>query len=440
MVIGPYVVLDDLGRGGMGYVFKAQHRRMKRIVALKILPPASRRSPEAVQRFQREVETLAKLSHPNIVAAHDANEAHGTHFLVMEYVPGADLPSLLKARGPLPVAQVVDWIRQAAQGLQYAHGQGVIHRDIKPTNLLCDHQGTLKVLDLGLARLVDPIGAADRDHGLTNSGQVVGTVDYMAPEQALDARQADARSDVYGLGCTLYYLLTGRAPYGGESLAQKIIAHREHPIPSLRGLRPDVPAELDGLFQRLVAKQAEDRPQTMGEVLAELQRLPNLPTVSPTPEPGVERDAGRPADTAGFAADAAADTDPASVFDLDQELPPFSWGPSPTIEHPAAETRPRRRMRRLIVIVLSAAMLFLALPLAWQLRPGGRDGWLVVLKEPTSAVLVTAGNRAIQGGYTNTPFDRIRLAPAHIASHCARATRRCGAAIATSLSRPVEPS
>ena len=150
LVVGNYVVLDRLGKGGMGQVYKAQHRKMKRVVALKVLPSASTQSSESVKRFQREVEAAAKLSHPNIVTAYDADEARGIHFLVMEYVDGCDLSSLVKTHGPLSVATAVDYIVQAARGLEYAHGKGVIHRDIKPHNLLFDKQKTVKVLDMGL--------------------------------------------------------------------------------------------------------------------------------------------------------------------------------------------------------------------------------------------------------------------------------------------------
>ena len=222
LVVGNYVVLDKLGAGGMGQVYKAQHRKMKRIVALKMLPSQATQSPEAVKRFQREVEAAAKLSHPNVVTAHDADEANGLHFLVMEHVDGQDLAALVKDRGPLPLAQAVDCTVQAAQGLEYAHRQGVIHRDIKPSNLLLDKSGVSRSSTWGWRVIEDAVGGAD--DGLTNSGQVMGTLDYMAPEQAFDTHHADARSDIYSLGCTLHYLLTGRAPFAGETVTQKILA------------------------------------------------------------------------------------------------------------------------------------------------------------------------------------------------------------------------
>ncbi len=236
LVVGKYVVLDRLGGGGQGQVYQARHRRLDRIVALKLLPTAAGKSPETVKRFQREGRAAAKLSHPNIVAVYDADEAQGVHFLVMEYVDGNDLSATVKRRGPLPLAAAVEYVLQAANGLEYAHRHGVVHRDIKPSNLLLDKSGVVKVLDMGLARIEDAVGGAD--DGLTQSGQMMGTLDYMAPEQAFDTHHADARSDIYSLGCTLYCLICGRPPYVGESLPQKIIAHHEHPVPSLRTARP----------------------------------------------------------------------------------------------------------------------------------------------------------------------------------------------------------
>lgn len=281
LLLGNYVLLERLGAGGMGQVFKARHQRMDRIVALKLLPPELSENPAVIQRFQREVRAVAKLTHPNIIAAYDADEAPGgLPFLAMEYVAGCDLAQLLIAEPHLPVGRVLNYILQAARGLAFAHSQGVIHRDIKPGNLLLDAAGTVKILDLGLARIHEVEVQAAKD-GLSRSGDVMGTVDYMAPEQALDSHAADARADLYGLGCTLYRLVTGKPLFEGESVVQKLLFHQSKPVPSLRAARPDASAEVEAMFQRMVAKRVEDRFQCMEELIVVLE-----PLADQSPAPG----------------------------------------------------------------------------------------------------------------------------------------------------------
>ncbi len=272
--IGEYIVLDKIGSGGMGLVFKARHRQLARIVALKLLPPSFSRDRAAVIRFRREAAAAAKFRHRNIVAAIEAGETHGLLFLVMEFVEGRDLSRTVKEKGPLSVVQAIDCIIQAARGLQEAHDHGIVHRDIKPANLLLDPTGTVKVLDLGLARMSqqDPTAAAGGSElDLTVSGSFVGTVDYVSPEQAYDPRLADNRSDIYSLGCTLHYLLTGKAPFGGQTFMERLLGHRERPIPSLFAMRHDVPEALDAAFRLLMAKSPGDRPQTMAAVQVALE-------------------------------------------------------------------------------------------------------------------------------------------------------------------------
>jgi serine/threonine protein kinase len=266
LAFGEYLVLDKLGAGGMGVVLRARHRRMDREVAVKVLPPKALKNKDAIERFYREVRAAAKLMHQNIVTSFDAGEHERQHYLVMEFVDGKDLSQIVEEHGPLPVAQAVVCALQAARGLEYAHNKGLVHRDIKPANLLLDKEGTVKILDLGLARF-----SAEEDDGLTKSGQIMGTVDYMAPEQAADTKHADARCDIYSLGCTLYRLLAGRAIYDADSIVGKMLAHAQKPIPSLRAVRADVPERLDQTFQKMVAKKPEDRYASMTEVMAALQ-------------------------------------------------------------------------------------------------------------------------------------------------------------------------
>lgn len=271
--VGNYDLLDRLGAGGMGTVFKARHRRMKRIVALKVLSASLSSNPIFVKRFQREVETIASLGHPNIVMAYDADEAEVGHFLVMEFINGQDLAACVERRGALPVAQAVDFLLQTARGLSYAHSQGIVHRDIKPHNLLLDEANTVKITDLGLARLNHGAAGPAMGADVTMAGGAIGTADYMPPEQAIDATTIDHRADIYSLGCTLYFLLTGSSPYSGSSLMAILLAHRDAAIPSLRTAIPQIPARLDALFQKMLTKNVEQRIATMAEVVAELEAI-----------------------------------------------------------------------------------------------------------------------------------------------------------------------
>ncbi len=270
LVLDQYILLDLLGQGGMGAVYKARHQGMKRLVALKVIRAELLKKPEALARFRREAEIAARLAHPNVVTVHDSNTESGRHYLVMEYIDGTDLAQLVETRGPLPVAEACESIRQAALGLQHAHEQGLVHRDIKPHNLMLTKQGVVKLMDLGLARTAHAAGATALSKGLTGAGAMMGTPDYLAPEQARDAKRVDIRADIYSLGCTLYHLLAGRVPLPAESLPEAVVKHLMHEPDPIENVRPDVPAGLGEVVRKMMAKQPEDRFQTPGDVAAAL--------------------------------------------------------------------------------------------------------------------------------------------------------------------------
>lgn len=288
LVLGQYLFLERLGEGGMGQVFKARHRKMHRIVAIKLLRKERLAHPDAIKRFHREVRAVGQLSHPHIVLAFDADEIQGTHFFAMEYVEGIDLARLIKERGPLPAAEAVEYVRQAALGLQHAHEAGLVHRDVKPSNLLLQKQRTgssagaqVKVLDLGLARL-QPSPDGQASSLVTREGLVMGTPDFIAPEQTANSSTVDIRADLYSLGCTLYFLLTGRPPFPRGTAMEKLLKHRIEAPKPLDQLRPDVPPALVSVVQRLMAKKPADRFQTPAELATVLDQL-DVPT-APAPD------------------------------------------------------------------------------------------------------------------------------------------------------------
>jgi serine/threonine protein kinase len=264
-LLGKYRLLDKLGQGGMGAVYRARQMSTGRIVAIKVMAQSLLDNPDSVARFHREVQSAAALNHPNIVAAYDAGEADdGASFLVMEHVPGRDLNDWLKECGRLPIDWACECIRQAALGLQHAHERGLVHRDIKPGNLLVvgdrtDEMPRVKILDMGLARLASEKGPAAGE--LTHTGQILGTPDYIAPEQAKSTKTADIRADIFSLGCTLFKLLTGEVPFRGETLMEKLMARASEDAPLASTLRPEVPPELDAVIARMLARQAVRRYQ-----------------------------------------------------------------------------------------------------------------------------------------------------------------------------------
>ena len=301
--LGGYELLERIGVGGMGAVYRGRHQRLDRIVAIKLLPSRVAGDPAAIARFQREMRAAGRLDHPAIVAATDAGEHGGTHFLVMELVDGLDLARIARAVGPLPIGEACELIRQAAIGLDYAHSRGVVHRDVKPSNLMLDRQGRVKILDLGLAQLgpwQQPV-----DEG-TTVGQLMGTLDYMAPEQAESGQPTDYRADLYSLGATLFRLLCGRAPHAVTphlSPLEKLRLLATSEPPKLVTLRTGAPPELCRLVDQLLSRSPADRPGSAAVVAERLQplcegaataalldrareRLVDQPTENPSDDPG----------------------------------------------------------------------------------------------------------------------------------------------------------
>jgi len=305
LVLGTYLILDRIGQGASGEVFKARHQTMKRIVALKVLRKDVQTDVDIVGRFYREIEVASQLSHPNIVHALDAGPIGNQLVLALEYVDGIDLNRLVKDGGRLAIDQACDYIRQAACGLGHAHEKGLIHRDIKPSNLLVARAmspsssgeidlnaqtrgyGLVKLLDLGLARLAEPPKtSATRNLTVLAGGQMLmGTPDYMAPEQALDFHGADIRSDIYSLGCTFYFLLAGEPPFAGVPLHQKLLKHQQTEPPPIEQRREDLPSGIPAILKMMLAKRPADRYQTPAEVSAALTSLLATLPVPPVPAP-----------------------------------------------------------------------------------------------------------------------------------------------------------
>jgi formylglycine-generating enzyme required for sulfatase activity len=295
LTLGSYQLLELLGEGGMGRVYKAIQPRLGRLLAIKVIRGDRLNRPKILEHFHREIRAAALLRHPNVVLALDAAIANGTHYFAMEYVEGTDLSQMVKQYGPVPIPQACEYIRQAALGLQHASDRGMIHRDVKPSNLLLTPRGQVKVLDLGLAILQDD----PTWHDSSASTTIVGTPDYLAPEQAQGLANIDCRADVYSLGATLFFLLTGQPPFAGGTAREKLLRHVLDAPPAARSLRPDIPAELDGLLQAMLAKRPQDRPVAPGhvaQILAAFSPTQGMPAVvAPTQ---AERDAQFWAETA----------------------------------------------------------------------------------------------------------------------------------------------
>jgi serine/threonine protein kinase len=379
-ILGQYRILEPLGAGGMGQVYKAVHVTMDRTVALKVIAPHLLKDARARARFQQEVRTAAKLHHPNIVMAHDAAEADGLSFLVMEYVEGTTLSTLVGEHGLPPVPLACEIIRQAAMGLQHAQDKGMVHRDIKPGNLMVSAQHTpgggaivhperrgpglpgwptaplVKILDFGVARLreLGPDGEPVKMQTLTQEGCVVGTPEFMSPEQACDSRNVDVRSDIYSLGCTLYYLLTGRPPFSGATALETMVQHLKQPLPPISQLRPGLPPGLVAVVNRMLAKAADERFATPAQ-LAEALR-PWIGEFASSVAPDVRLEQRGLSATAPNAL-ASAPVEPLPRSNGSQAKPAGNLGPQPA---PESNTRTYLALLLLFVVSMATFLIILA--------------------------------------------------------------------------------
>jgi serine/threonine protein kinase len=353
MALGQYELLEPLGQGGMGRVFKARHRHLKRIVAVKLLAPERLHDADAVARFLVEIEAIGRLTHPNLVRATDAAAVDGIYFLVMEFEPGLDAGALLRRVGRLSISDACEIIRQAAVGLQFAHEHGLVHCDIKPSNLFVTDRGEVKILDLGLARI-------SSDQHDDTSLAIAGTADYMAPEQWDASAAVDIRVDVYGLGCTLFKLLGGRAPYEspGATVPERQRGHQSGEIPSLLAVRKDVPAALDAIAKRMLAKERQERyaePREVSDALLPFCHANRLAALVQQ----VEADVG--------------DTVPMRQSAVTEAFP-----------EPPSERSPRRRRIKRVAVSLCMALVIGVAFTAWRRDDSSRQWTEVSLAMPRS--------------------------------------------------------
>jgi len=348
--IGKYKVLERLGSGGMGSVYLCEHKFMRRRVAVKVLPAAKAEDPASLERFYREARAAAALDHPNIVRAYDIDQDENLHFLVMEYVDGASLQEIIKRSGPMNMLRAAHYTRQAAIGMQHAHEAGLVHRDIKPGNVLVDRSGTVKVLDMGLARFFH-----DEEDILTKKydESVLGTADYLAPEQALDSHGVDIRADIYSLGATFYFCLTGQPPFNEGTVAQKLIWHQTRQPKPIRQLRPEVPEQLAAIINKMMEKDRLKRYQTPSQVSESLAPLTTRPI---PPPPDIEMPRLSPAAMSPMGSEQSVMLQPSQNPLLQQQQQPPSRPPSAApAATPAPAVRPAAAQQQVAAVHAPAA-------------------------------------------------------------------------------------
>lgn len=397
-----YKIVGQIGAGGMGVVYQAEHRMMERQVALKVINSKLVESDDAIERFQLEVKAAARLSHRNIVTAFDADVAGDSHFLVMEFVEGSSLWDRVKRKGPLSVLHACNYTMQAALGLQHAMDQGMVHRDIKPNNLMRTKKGVVKILDFGLAKFANHQLAVKEDTALTSASATLGTPDFIAPEQARNSRNADIRADIYSLGCTLYFLLAGRAPFPTGTIMEKVVAHFEREPDSLRAIRSDIPAELAAVISKMMAKDPDDRFQTPVEV-AEALALFGKPEKEAAPAT-----IGAGNTTQATTQSPEPETRPMETFADDRSAPTSAHEVEAGAAQQPRNDRPSKRMWFIVagVVLAVLCMLMIAAPVAQRfLFPRTdplnvspeNDGWIDLLAR------VEPARHAVQGEWRITP-------------------------------------
>ncbi len=401
VLLGQYRIVGVLGQGGMGTVFKGYHLKLRRFVAIKTLRLDHVRRPNLAQRFGREMGAVGQMDHPNVVRAFDAGERNGVLYLVMEYLAGIDLERLLARRGPLAPADACALARQAALGLDHLH-QAIVHRDVKPSNLMLTPSGVVKILDLGLARLDEPDPGAGEQ---TPEGQAIGTYDYIAPEQALGARTIDGRADIYSLGCTLFKLLTGRAPFQGTeyaSVPRKLFAHCHTPLDALPGFA-ELSPPLAAVLLRMTAKDPAQRYATAREVaealapLAAGDRPEHL-----LPQSCAEDEAARP-----LPAQAPEEINRLTEVPLDTPLhTPASGGTSASTLLSMTSRRMRRVLAVLLLVVALAVPVVMIAPSLLR-RPADRPD-----ADPVSTAVIVRPNRP-EGPPALRPLDTLAARQKH---------------------------